>query len=222
MIPGKERSAVKSQGLEGARCHLWRLIPIPGKIQDHAELGITGSSMNPSLGMDQLHPEGKSRASSSSRGRKAQNMDRNLQDGAGSGIFPAWIPLISASRWIQSLLSLFQLGAKCGSSQLCPFPLIFLSTFPLGRDPWDAPWPYPSRSRSQEVSTKPSPGPQLSSHFPHLILIFSHSFPSPKPLPWDEGNHVLDSPGEPNPLWSRIPRDFEAGISKQKGSGPAR
>lgn len=114
-----------------------------GKIQDHpqppqegpARLGITGSSMDPSLGMDQLHAEGKSTASSSSRGGgKPKNMDKNLQDGASSGIFPAWIRVArfqgdSASKWIQppqSLISLFQLGAKCGSSQPCPFPFPFL------------------------------------------------------------------------------------------------
>lgn len=61
---------------------------------------------------------------------------------------------------------------------------------------------------------------------PHSILIFFSIFflvlnPFPEiSLSRDEGNQVLDSPGEPNPLWSRIPRDLEAGINKQKRSGP--
>lgn len=212
------------------------LIPIPGmwaeKIQDHpqplqegpARLGITGSFMDPSLGMDQLHAEGKSTASSSSRGgERPKNMDKNLQDGTSSGIFPAWILVVrfqgdSASKWIQppqSLISLFQLGAKRGSSQPCPFPfpspfpplLLFLLLLPrpqhipdgkgslgmlhvrvqAGTDPGNQPNP-PRVPSSAPVATekgREENGGKKRAGKSSGVFFFPHFFPCPKPLPRD-------------------------------------
>lgn len=187
------------------------------RIQDHPEplqevsagTGITGSSLDPSLEMGQLHPDGKSSASSFPEGGRHKTWMETAQEFSQPGCsqlpggfnlcFPAW-----SKMWqIPALPSPI------------PTPAPSPEHIPDGKGSLGC-------SRSWELPTKPSPC--LSSHLPHSALIFYFfpilfliltPFPNISTL-WDEGNE------EPSPLWSTIPRDFQAGINKQKGWGPAR